>query len=348
MNPYQAIIDSPDFYKEGCINIMSFPSCPIKVETTAAIKAFVEKYNESHDVKIHYPMADAENPKTYIEALEWVEDSSRYPDIIISCDYRSVFTPNFKKFQEEGLYTDVLKDKQPHSFYETFAYKDPKETYSILAASFPVIVYDKSIDPDLPVPKSFKDLLDPIYEKKVSIHGHGDFSCDMSVVMNIYQQYGKEATLTFAKSIKELRHFSQVVKDAGKGIKSLPPIGVIPEMFKNMIRNKDNVEIIWPADGSPLFPLLMTVKKEKVEPAQALINYLTGSEIGQLWANSYFAAFNAEVKNKDYQDKPVRFIGWDFIYDQDILAFKDSLEEEVIEIIRGCPIDKTKKVKLIC
>ncbi len=348
MNPYQAVIDSADFYKEGWINIMSIPSCPIKVETTAAIKAFAENYNKSHDIKIHYPMADSENAKTYIEALEWVEDPARYPDIVLFCDFKSCFTPNFKRFQAAGLYTDVLKNRRPHPFYEKFDYQDPKETYSMLGASFPVIVVDKSIDPDLPIPKSFKDLLDPIYEKKVSIHGHGEFSCDMSVIMNIYQQYGKEAVLTFAKSIKELRHFSQVVKEAGKGKKDLPPIGIIPEMFKNMIRNKDKVEIIWPEDGAPLFPLFMTVKKEKVERAKDLIDYLTGPEIGQFWANSYFAAFNGDVDNKPYDDKPVRFIGWDFIYDQDILAFKEALQGEVIEIISGCPVDQQKKMKLIC
>ena len=183
----------------------------------------------------------------------------------------------------------------------------PVIAQQILEASFPVIIFDKSIAPDLPVPRSFKDLLDPIYEKKISIHGHGDTSCDMSVVMNVYEQYGKEATLTFAKAIKECRHFSQVVKEAGKGKVNLPPIGVIPEMFGHLLENRKNVEVIWPSDGSPLFPLFMTVKKEKLAYACELIDFLTGPLLGQFWADSSFVSCNPEVNNRDYQDKPVLF-----------------------------------------
>ncbi|KNZ40372.1 ABC transporter substrate-binding protein [Acetobacterium bakii] len=348
MNPYKEIIDSSDFYKEGCINLMTFPSCPIKVETTEAVKEFVMNYNQSHDIKIHYPMGNSDNPKAYMEALEWVEDPNRYPDVILACDFKSLFAPNFKKFQEMGIFTDALKNSKPHSFFERFDYKDPKETYSMLGASFPVIIFDKSIEPDLPIPRSFKDLLDPIYEKKISIHGHGDASCDMSVVMNVYEQYGKEATLIFAKAIKECRHFSQVVKEAGKGKKNLPPIGVIPEMFGHLLKNRKNIEVIWPSDGSPLFPLFMTVKKVKMAHASELIDFLTGPELGQFWADAAFASFNPAVNNQDYQDKPIRFLGWDFIYDKDILEFKESLEEEVLNIVRGYPVDRKDHVKLIC
>lgn len=348
MNPYQELIDSPDFYKEDCINLMTFPACAIKVETTEAIKEFVKNYNQSHEVKIHYPMGNEDNPKSYMEALRWVEDPKRYPDVILACDFKSLFASNFKKFQEQGIFTDVLKDAKPHSFYETFAYKDPKETYSMLGASFSVIVFDKSVDSDLPVPTSFNDLLDPIYDKKISIHGHGDDSCDMTIVMNVYEQYGKEAALTFAKSIKELRHFSQVVKEAGKGNKNIPPISVIPENFGYMLRNRKNVEVIWPQDGSPVFPLLMTVKKAKADQAKALCNFLSGPEIGQYWGNSHFAAFNPDVKNKDYQGKPIRYLGWEFVYDKELLEFKESLETEVLEIVRGYPIDKENKIQRIC
>ncbi|HEY5555341.1 hypothetical protein [Acetobacterium sp.] len=74
----------------------------------------------------------------------------------------------------------------------------------------------------------------------------------------------------------------------------------------------------------------------------------TGPELGQFWSDASFASCNPAVNNRDYQDKPVRFLGWDFVYDKDILEFKEALEEEVLDIVRGYPVDKKDQVKLIC
>lgn len=347
MNNIKEFINSERFYKKGDINLMVFPSCPIKAITTEAITKFVSQYNESHSVKIHYPMGQSMDFKEYADALEQVTDIDTYPDIIIQCDYKSLFAPNFIKFRGEGYFIDVLQNKEVHPFYRTFDYKDPKGIYTILGASFPVIVIDKTILGDLPVPNSFQDLLKPIYHKKYSIHGHGTNSCDMTVVMHIYQRYGKKAALDFARSLHSLRHFSEVIKDIGKGKEDLSPISVVPEMFGDLLIKKENAQVVWPMDGSPLFPLYMTVKKAVTEEAKELIDFLTGAFMGQLWASASFASYHPEVKNKKYYGKPVHFIGWDLIY-QDIYLMKASLEEEVLEIIRGCPADKADRPRMIC
>ncbi len=347
MEDYQSFIRSEKFYKEGHINLMVFPSCPIKVVTTEAIKEYVSDYNEKHDVKIHYPMGETMDFKTYTEALELVEDIDRYPDVILQCDYKSIFAPNFIRFREAGHFVDVLRDGEVHPFYQSFDYQDPKGVYTLLGTSFPIIVVDKTILGGLPVPKSFRDLLDPIYRGKISIHGHGTSSCDMSIMMHIHQLYGKEAMLTFAKSIHSLRHFSSVVKDIGKGKAELPPIGIIPDMFKDLILRKPQTEVVWPEDGSPLFPLWMTVKKKKVQEAKDLIDFITGPLMGQLWASASFASRRPDVKNNQYDGMPVHFIGWDAIY-RDIFRTKTEMEEEVLGIIRGYNQEKSERPRLIC
>lgn len=347
MEDYRSFIASDEFYKEGCINLMVFPSCPIKVATTEAMKEYVSTYNEAHDMKINYPMGETMDFKTYMDALEQVEDIDRYPDVLISCDYKSIFAPNFNQFREAGHFIDVLRDSEVHPFYQNFDYQDPKGVYTLLGTSFPIIVVDKSTLGELPVPKGFKDLLDPIYHGKISIHGHGTSSCDMSIMMHMNQLYGKEAMLSFAKSIHSLRHFSQVVKEIGKGKTELPPIGIIPDMFKDLVSSKPNVEVVWPEDGSPLFPLWMTVKKNKVQEAKDLIDFLTGPLMGQLWASASFASRHPNVKNNQYDGMPTHFIGWDVIY-QDIYQTKTVMEEEVLNIIRGYEQDKTQQPRLVC
>ena len=347
MNEFEELINSEQFYKEGYINLMIFPSCPIKVATNEALTAYVNDYNEHHQMKIHYPMGETMDYKNYMDALEHVKDYKRYPDVLVQCDIRGLFASNFIKFRENSLFVDIFKDREQHSLYETFYEKDPKGTYTLLGASFPVIAVDTSALGELPIPKSFKDLLDPIYNKKVAIHGHGHFSCDMSVMMNIFHLYGKEAMVQFSKSIHSLRHFSQVVKEIGRGHEDLPPICVIPETFGSLAGKRKGVEIVWPQDGSPVFPLWMTVKKEKLEMAQELLDFLTGEKLGSLWSASGFASVNPNVKNQDYHGKPLNFMGWDNIYD-DIYEKKKAFEEEVMTIIRGYKMDESEKPRLIC
>jgi ABC-type Fe3+ transport system substrate-binding protein len=347
MEDYRDFIASEAFYKEGCINLMVFPSCSIKVSTTEAIKDYVSQYNKNHDRKIYYPMGETMDFKTYADALEQVEDINQYPDVIIQCEYKSIFAPNFIEFREAGEFIDVLQNGEVHPFYKNFDYQDPRGIYTLIGASFPIFVVDKSILGELPVPRSFKELLDPMYRGKMSIHGHGTSSCDMSIMMHINQIYGKDAMLTFAKSIHSLRHFSQVVKEAGKGKKELPPIGIIPDMFKDLVQSKSNVEVIRPKDGSPLFALWLTVKKKKVKEAKDLINFLTGPLMGQLWASASFASRHPDVNNNSYDNMPVHFIGWDAIY-QDIYQTKNEMEDEVLNIIRGYKQDKSQRPSLVC
>jgi ABC-type Fe3+ transport system substrate-binding protein len=323
------------YYDKEKINLAVFPSCAIKVGMTEMIRRFVEVHNRNHKPKIEFNMMEHMDIRKYKEELIEVQNSESYPDIILDCGYGVLFQNNFLQFAKEGIFEDVLLNRPKSQFYEQNVVQDPNNVYSVLGASMSVIIIDHTLMGDLPIPKSFKELLNPIYKGKVVIHGHGDSSCDMGIILRIYNLYGEKGVLDFTKNLQRLLHFAEVAKNIGKASKDSAAISIMPESTIKFIQNTEKCSVIWPRDGSPIFPLLMTVKKSKVEQASKLIEFLSGEQMGKFLAQSFFASPHINVKNRDYFNKNSNCLAWDQVSNLDFKKTKDDLEVKVLDIIRN-------------
>jgi ABC-type Fe3+ transport system substrate-binding protein len=238
-----------------------------------------------------------------------------------------MFEENFLKFAKNGIYEDVLRHRPRNGFYEKNIIQDPNHIYSVLGASLSVIIVDHTLIGDLPIPKSFKELLDPIYKGKIAIHGHGDSFCDMGIILSIYNLYGIKGVSDFSHNIQRLLHFSQVAKNIGKSSSESVAISIMTESTTRLIQNIDNCSFIWPAEGPPVFPLLMTVKKSKADQVSELIDFLSGEQMGKFLAKSFFVSPHVSVGNKDYSNEKCSFLGWEQVESFNFKKMKDGLQE---------------------
>lgn len=316
------------------IRVSVFPSCAIKVGMRELLVRYVQTFNQEHREQIALNLMDNLDIRDEKEFLLLQNSEEAFPDIILECGYGILVEPNFRKLANQGCFIAADIMEPVSKVYEKIDYVDPSGSMNLLGASMSVFVIDHTRLGDLHIPKSFKELLNPLYKDKVVIHGHGISSCDMGVMMHIHKIYGREAVVDFSNNIMMLQHFSQVAKNAGKNVEGAPPISVMPESIINMIPDKRNLSFVWPEDGLPLFPMFLTAKASIKEEAAEIINFLTGDEMGNFLAQAYFASPNPQVKNRDYSGKTYEFLGWNRIHQNGFKDFKNDLEQDILNVIQ--------------
>ena len=72
-----------------------------------------------------------------------------------------------------------------------------------------------------------------------------------------------------------------MVKNAGKGMKDSPTISVIPYFYAKLLKNNENIKIIWPKDGAIVSPVTLLVQKEISKNLESVVNYFIGEEVRQ-------------------------------------------------------------------
>ena len=109
-----------------------------------------------------------------------------------------------------------------------------------------------------------------------------------------------------------------MVKSAGSGREDTPAISVMPLFFANTIKNRENVTIVWPADGALVSPVTMLVKTDKCKELAPLIDFLTGTEVARICAGAAFPAVHPHVDNHLPENATFKWIGWDFVKNRDL------------------------------
>ncbi len=76
---------------------------------------------------------------------------------------------------------------------------------------------------------------------------------------------------------------------------------------------------VWPKDGAIISPLFMLSKKDKIEELQPVIDFFASKEVGEILSHSgLFPSINPDVDNNLSKDDGFMWLGWDYIYDNDI------------------------------
>ena len=115
------------------------------------------------------------------------------------------------------------------------------------------------------------------------------------------------------RSYHQNLHPSQMVK----ANKNEAIVSVSPYFFTTMIQD-DSLVAVWPTDGAIISPIFM-ISKSYRENVSAVNDYLHSKEIGEIFSfNGNFPSTNPMIDNKLRDDQKYMWIGWDFIYNNDI------------------------------
>ncbi len=296
-------------------------------------KEFTESYlQENNDIFEHlnYLMEGNVNHElSYYPMLDNIENEEELPDIILASDVNNFFhKPFVNRFISKG-YFKAYEPYEPNSYLEKVAYADPNHHFTMYTSNMLIMVVDKTKLGNRAVPKSWSDLLKPEFEKSIIMRGEDDFFCN-AIMLPFYKEHGFEAIEILAKNIVKGLHPAEMVKLAGKDAPDGAPVYIMPYFFAKRIKS-DNVEIVWPNDGAIASPVFILAKKDKIEEHQKLLQFLFSKEVAEMIQGRYFPVTHPEVDNSKFPEQ-VKWLGWDFLNNNDIGKLKDDIREVFMNI----------------
>ena len=299
------------------VKVVGLLPCPVRVPLLEQFDAFVEK----HETDIQYDLKAASH------GLEWlkgtvrnVEDYNELADIYLSAGFDLFFDEKLMgKFKKAGVFKNGVKYDKFNSDFENdyMSLKDPRGDYSILAVVPAVFLVNTQELNGREIPKTWADLLKPEFEKSVSLPV-SDFDLFNAILLNIYKLYGDEGVKKLGKSLIQSLHPAQMVKSDRLTV-NRPTVTIMPYFFTRMTKEGGAMVPVWPEDGAIISPVFMLTKAEKLKEMEPLIDFLSSKTVGEILSHKgFFPSVNPEVENLTPRDKKYLWIGWDYIYNNNL------------------------------
>ena len=279
--------------------------CPIRVPLTDTIDAFIK--SEKRDFEIYADLEPASNGIDSIVQDLTSDDESKYPDIITSAGFEFFFGDRVRSLVEKKLYVAEDIEINKEFIQKNADLKDPKGYYNIMGIVPAVFIVNTKLLDGRKSPTSCED-----FEGKVSIP-FMDLDMFNAIVLTIYAKFGMEGVKKLKRSYHQNLHPSQMVK----ANKNEAIVSVCPYFFTTMIQD-DSLAPVWPSDGAIVSPIFMISKSYK-KNVSTVNSYLQSKAIGEIFSfGGNFPSTNPQIDNKLKDDQKYMWIGWDFIYNNDI------------------------------
>ncbi|MBE5916947.1 MAG: ABC transporter substrate-binding protein [Pseudobutyrivibrio ruminis] len=230
------------------------------------------------------------------------------PDVIIGAGIEGLVNNN--EIESRG-YTSINGDMLSNEAFSEF--KDPKGRFDIFSCIPLVMVIDKTQANGRKIPEKFSDVLSEEYIKSVVYPDDGHM-LDGIIMTYIYKEYGDDGLISFKNNVITGAHPSQMIKPGG--LEKKPFIMLMPWVFARLKAMQPNMELVWPKDGAPILPIVVTSKNNA--SAKKITEVLFRKEVGDIFRNNGFFPSAANAVDNKLLGK-LRFIGWDYIYRSDLL-----------------------------
>ena len=295
------------------VKVIGLLPCPVRVPLLEQFDAFVEK----SEYDIEYDLKAASH------GLEWLKgtvrnesDYNNLADIYLSAGFDLFFDENLMgKFKKANVFKDAVKYKDYNNEFENL--RDPSGDYSILAVVPAVFLVNSKELNGREIPKTWADLLKPEFEKSVSLPV-SDFDLFNAILLNIYKLYGNEGVKKLGKSLIQNLHPAQMVKSDRMTV-NRPTVTIMPYFFTRMTKEGGTMIPVWPEDGAIISPVFMLTKREKVDKMHDLIDFFSSKAVGEILSHKgFFPSVNPEVVNGTPEGKKYLWIGWDYIYNNNL------------------------------
>jgi len=301
------------------INISGLLPCPVRLPLLEGFDAFIESYTAETGYNVSYKLEAASVGADWIEDnIKDIDNADDLPDIFLSAGFETFFDKKtIGRFKDQSIFTDITGDAV-HTDFKDIGIKDPHHDYSIVAAVPAVFMVNHDVRGDLPVPRTWADLLKPEYEQQVALPV-GDFDLFNAILLAIYKEHGEDGIQKLGRCMLKSMHPSQMVTNAKRVAEEKPLITIMPYFFTKMARMVQSLEIIWPEDGAILSPIFMLTKKSSLNRVRPIAEYLSSRAVGEILAQKgLFPSLHPDVDNQLNFNHPWKWIGWDYIYQHDI------------------------------
>lgn len=244
-----------------------------------------------------------------IHAVNEVETPDELPNVLMSFKFGDYFFSRFlSKFTGKGYFERL--DLPVHPEFEQAGLRDPNGEFHIFSVMPTVMLVDKRMLGDRPVPHRWNDLLGPAFAGDVALPAaHGAVSTLLP--LTLLRDHGEEGLAALRRAARGAMHSTDMIRDAGRTLKG-PAVYVVAWFFAKACSSPD-VEIVWPEDGALVEPTFLLVQRGQRKLYRPLVDAITGRELGAASAAHCYPAANPAVENDLPAGAAFNWLGWDFI-----------------------------------
>jgi len=178
--------------------------------------------------------------------------------------------------------------------FEKAGFRDPRRSYTIYAVVPFVMLVDKTRLGGLRAPRQWKDLLEPCFHNNIIISSSGDGAANVPLLY-LYKEFGEEGIARFAANIGAIWPAARIAREAGS--------------------------------VNTTSPFYLLVKESTAGEMRAIVQYMTGSRLGEESARLCFPALNPDVDNALPEGASFKWIGWDYIQSHDTAELREYSHE---------------------
>jgi ABC-type Fe3+ transport system substrate-binding protein len=293
--------------------------CPVRLPLVEELNSFIES-NQLKNIKFDLKAASM--------GLDWLKNDLKkgaeaddLADVFISAGFDLFFDNKlFGRHKNSGVFRDTTKLEKWNSMFSNaeIDLRDPKKHYSMISVVPAVFLVNTTELNGREIPKSWKDILKPEFRKSISLPV-ADFDLFNAILLNIHKEYGTEGIEALGQNLMKSMHPSQMIKEGRKVKPEKPVVTIMPYFFTKMVREGDSMMAVWPEDGAIISPIFMLIKDSSADKTQALVDFFISEKIGEVLAHQgLFPSVNPNIDNRIDKKNKFMWLGWDYIYSQDI------------------------------
>lgn len=321
--------------KDAEVSIVGALPCPVRIPLLEQLDTFMVKYRERYGVSIKYDLKAASQGTDWIaKYVHEAGSADELPDLFISAGFEMFFDHNtIGKYKDEGAFEDMLPFNGANSDFDSIDIRDPKHDYSIISVVPAVFLVNTEELGDIPIPQSWEDILLPHFAKRISLPV-GDFDMFSAILIHIYKTYGDEGIRALGRNLMESMHPSEMVKSAKKKGEK-PIVTIMPYFFTKMTKIGGPLISIWPKDGAIISPIFLLTKRNPGKEIRPLVDFFASKEVGEMLSHKgLFPSLNPEVNNNLEKGNNYLWVGWDYIYNNDIPVLIKKCEQLFNEAVK--------------
>lgn len=299
--------------------------CPVKYPYKDALQEYLKEKN--NNVFNYYP--SEKNEDIVFEEFYKYNDIKELPSVISFGRLGEFYNRFFMdKFLNKDYFISVNNIEEVHDIFLEAKLLDPKKEYTVYGACPTIMVIDTNKLGNLPEPKTWDDLFNPIYKDNIILSGPGEEGVvDETILLYFYKEYGEDGIKKLAQNVKCTCHTTEIGHIIANNNNKGAAIYVQWAFFAGAYPKKDNIKIIWPEDGALVTPLCALVKREKKEKIEEFIEFLFSKELGNKMCNLGFPMVNKRINNNLEPSMKLKWLGWEYIRANDIDILKLYIED---------------------
>jgi len=304
--------------------------CPLKVSTRECLENFVPSFNQTSKLPFYSPSLYDGQTKDIEGELKNAEHEDEIPEVLLASGLHTVFSKDFKeRFIDTRIYVPAVPQSVINKMSRYYQKLVTEKNIGIVAFGFWSIVCDLSMKINVPYPKQWIDLVNPVYKGLISVHGYHGKASIAALLLILKERLGEQAISDLGKNIRNIWHFAEILKRIDTDDPRKTPFNLLPNAASVHLPSRKHAAMLEFEEGPLLAPMMMYVKASKAKVCQPIIDFVFSDKMRKnLHSGDFYLADELDW-NKNYC-----FPDWNYLmkYDyDDICGMVNSILYENID-----------------